>query len=156
MIGKVAAVCVSESKGTPKRDVGEGFLVAEQGIEGDAHSGFMHRQISMLSMEDIETMKAALPDLAPGSFAENITVEGFDLGSLKIGDRVRVGEALLELSQIGKECHTRCAVYHKTGDCILPKKGLFFRVIEGGRVKSGDPVKSVTGDSHPSLRSGTL
>jgi len=110
MIGKVAAVCVSESKGTPKRDVGEGFLVAEQGIEGDAHSGFMHRQISMLSMEDIETMKAALPDLAPGSFAENITVEGFDLGSLKIGDRVRVGEALLELSQIGKECHTRCAV----------------------------------------------
>jgi MOSC domain-containing protein YiiM len=145
MSGKVVAVCVSESKGTPKSDVGEGFLVADKGIEGDAHSGFMHRQISMLSMEDIETMKAALPDLVPGSFAENITVEGFDLSTLAIGDRLRVGEALLELSQIGKECHTRCAVYHKTGECIMPKKGLFFIVVEGGRVKNGDEVRSVNG-----------
>ena len=141
MSGKVVAVCVSENKGTQKTDVKEGFLLAEQGIEGDAHKGFAHRQISMLAMEDIETMKAALPDLAPGSFAENITVEGFDLSVLAIGDRLRVGESLLELSQIGKECHTRCRVYHITGDCIMPKKGLFFRVIEGGRVATGDEVE---------------
>ncbi|HAK41292.1 MAG TPA: MOSC domain-containing protein [Synergistales bacterium] len=141
MKGKVVAVCVSESKGTPKTDVGEGYLLTDVGIEGDAHAGFAHRQISMLAVEDIEIMKERLPDLAPGSFAENITVEGFDLSSLSIGDRVRVGEALLELSQIGKECHTRCAVYHSAGDCIMPRKGLFFRVIEGGRVATGDKVE---------------
>jgi MOSC domain-containing protein YiiM len=141
--GKVVAVCVSESKGTPKTDVGEGVLLPGLGIDGDAHAGFAHRQVSMLAVEDIETMKEKLPDLVPGSFAENITVEGFDLSSLSVGDRVRVGEALLELSQIGKECHTRCAVYHKTGDCIMPKKGLFFKVLEGGRVAAGDPVDRV-------------
>lgn len=140
MSGKVVAVCVSESKGTPKTDVGEGVLLPGLGVEGDAHAGFAHRQVSMLAVEDIETMKEKLPELAPGSFAENITVEGFDLSSLSIGDRVRVGQALLELSQIGKECHTRCAVYHKTGDCIMPRKGLFFKVIEGGRIAAGDPV----------------
>ncbi len=143
MRGKVVAVCVSESKGTPKTDVGEGVLLPGLGIDGDAHAGFAHRQVSMLAVEDIETMKEKLPDLVPGSFAENITVEGFDLSSLSVGDRVRVGEALLELSQIGKECHTRCAVYHKTGDCIMPKKGLFFKVLEGGRVAAGDPVDRV-------------
>ncbi|HOI82008.1 MAG: MOSC domain-containing protein [Thermovirgaceae bacterium] len=141
MKGKVIAVCVSESKGTPKTDVGEGYLLPDVGIEGDAHAGFAHRQISMLAVEDIEIMKERLPDLVPGSFAENITVEDFDLSSLSIGDRVRVGEALLELSQIGKECHTRCAVYHSAGDCIMPRKGLFFRVIEGGRVATGDAVE---------------
>ena len=141
MKGKVIAVCVSESKGTPKTDVGEGYLLPDVGIEGDAHAGFAHRQISMLAVEDIEIMKERLPDLVPGSFAENITVEDFDLSSLSIGDRVRVGEALLELSQIGKECHTRCAVYHSAGDCIMPRKGLFFRVIEGGRVATGDSVE---------------
>jgi len=141
--GKVVAVCVSESKGTPKTDVGEGVLLPGLGIDGDAHAGFAHRQVSMLAVEDIETMKEKLPDLVPGSFAENITVEGFDLSSLSVGDRIRVGEALLELSQIGKECHTRCAVYHQTGDCIMPKKGLFFKVIDGGRVAAGDPVNRV-------------
>lgn len=141
MKGKVIAVCVSESKGTPKTDVGEGYLLPDVGIEGDAHAGFAHRQISMLAVEDIEIMKERLPDLVPGSFAENITVEDFDLSSLSVGDRVRVGEALLELSQIGKECHTRCAVYHSAGDCIMPRKGLFFRVIEGGRVATGDAVE---------------
>ena len=146
MRGKVVAVCVSESKGTPKTDVGEGVLLPGLGIDGDAHAGFAHRQVSMLAVEDIETMKEKLPDLVPGSFAENITVEGFDLSSLSVGDRVRVGEALLELSQIGKECHTRCAVYHKTGDCIMPKKGLFFKVLEGGRVAAGDPVDRVWSD----------
>jgi MOSC domain-containing protein YiiM len=95
----------------------------------------------MLAVEAIEIMTDRLPDLVPGSFAETITVEDFDQSSLSIGDRVRVGEALLELSQIGKECHTRCAVYHSAGDCIMPRKGLFFRVIEGGRVATGDAVE---------------
>ena len=142
MKGKVAAVCVSEIKGVPKVNVGEGLLVEELGIEGDAHAGFAHRQVSVLAMEDIETMKSALPDLAPGSFAENITLEGLDLSDLDIGDRLEVGEALLELTQIGKECHSRCQIYHTAGDCIMPRKGLFFRVVRGGRVAVGDTAET--------------
>ncbi|MEA3507834.1 MAG: MOSC domain-containing protein [Synergistota bacterium] len=141
MKGKVAAVCVSDSKGVPKANVGEGVLVEELGVEGDAHAGFAHRQVSVLAMEDIETMKPALPDLAPGSFAENLTLEGLDLLGLNIGDRLEVGEALLELTQIGKECHSRCQIYHTTGDCIMPRKGLFFHVVRGGRVAVGDSAE---------------
>lgn len=138
--GKVVAVCISEQKGVPKKNVGEAVLEAGQGLAGDAHAGFAHRQVSMLALEDIETMKGKLPELEPGSFAENLTVAGVDLESLAIGDRFRVGEALLALTQIGKQCHTRCAIYHQTGDCIMPAKGLFFEVVEGGRVSVGDAV----------------
>lgn len=141
MSGRVVAVCVSEAKGTPKEDVGAGVLVPEVGIEGDAHAGFAHRQVSLLSMEDIRDMRAKLPGLRPGSFAENLTVEGVDLGFLAIGHRLRVGDALLEVTQIGKECHARCAVYHAAGDCIMPKKGIFCRVLRGGTVRSGDAVE---------------
>ncbi len=138
--GKIIAVCTSPSKGTIKTNVGSGMLIEEFGIEGDAHGGFAHRQVSLIAAEDIETMRAKLPDLEPGSFAENLTTEGFDLSALAIGDRVRVGTCLLEVSQIGKECHTKCQVFYKTGDCIMPKKGIFCRVIEGGRVEVGDEI----------------
>ena len=139
--GKIIAVCTSPEKGMIKHDVGEGLLLEEIGIEGDAHAGFMHRQVSLISIEDIRTMMEKLPDLVPGSFAENLTTEGFDLSALKIGDRLKVGETILEVSQIGKECHTKCEVFRKTGDCIMPKKGIFTRVIKGGKVKTGDTVR---------------
>ena len=139
--GHIIAVCTSKTKGTVKHDVGEGLLIEELGIEGDAHSGFAHRQISLISIEDIDTMRAKLPDLKPGSFAENLTTEGFNLGGVSIGDRLKVGETLLEISQIGKECHTHCEIYHKTGDCIMPQKGIFCRVIQGGKIKNGDTIE---------------
>ncbi|AER66254.1 MOSC domain containing protein [Thermovirga lienii DSM 17291] len=143
MEGKVVAVCVSEKKGTPKKNIKEAFLEEGVGIPQDAHASFGHRQISMLAFEDIEEAKKKLPELEPGSFAENITVKDFDLKSLEVGDRVQVGEAILELSQIGKECHTRCAIYHKTGDCIMPTRGIFFKVVKSGRVAVGDKVTKV-------------
>jgi len=139
--GKIIAVCTFPEKGMIKHDVGEGLLLEELGIEGDAHAGFMHRQVSLIAIEDIRTMMEKLPDLVPGSFAENLTTEGFDLSALKIGDRLKVGETILEVSQIGKECHTKCEVFRKTGDCIMPKKGIFTRVIKGGKVKTGDTVR---------------
>lgn len=124
-----------------KHDVGEGLLVEELGLEGDAHAGFMHRQVSLIALEDIKTMMKKLPELEPGSFAENLTTEGFDLSELKIGDRLAVGEALLEVTQIGKECHSLCEVFKKIGDCIMPRKGIFTRVIKGGKVKTGDIIR---------------
>jgi MOSC domain-containing protein YiiM len=141
--GKVVAVCKSDQKGVPKTNVGEAVLEVGQGLVGDAHAGFAHRQVSMLALEDIETMKEKLPELEPGSFAENLTVSGLYLEGLSIGARFRVGEALIALTQIGKECHTRCAIYHQTGDCIMPAKGLFFEVVEGGKVAVGDEIKPV-------------
>lgn len=140
-MARIIAVCTSKSKGTIKENVGSGLLIEEFGIEGDAHGGFAHRQVSLIAMEDIETMKAKLPDLAPGSFAENLTTEGIDLSALKVGDRLTVGSGcLLEVSQIGKECHTKCQVFHLTGDCIMPKKGIFCRVLTGGTVSVGDEI----------------
>jgi MOSC domain-containing protein YiiM len=144
--GTIAAVCTSEAKGTQKEDVGEAFLVVEKGLEGDAHAGFAHRQVSLLTLEDIETAKEKLPELRPGSFAENLTVQGLDLSGVAIGDRLRAGEALLEISQIGKTCHTKCEIYHKTGDCIMPRKGLFCRVLEGGWVRRGDSIELLPRD----------
>ncbi|MEG1824926.1 MAG: MOSC domain-containing protein [Cloacibacillus sp.] len=139
--GKIIAVCTAPEKGMIKHDVGRGLLVEGLGIEGDAHKGFMHRQVSLISMEDIRTMMEKLPDLIPGSFAENLTTEGFDLSQLKIGDMLKVGETLLEVSQIGKECHSHCEVFKKTGECIMPKKGIFTKVIKGGTVKTGDAIE---------------
>lgn len=139
--GRVAAVCVSKEKGTVKQDVGSARLAEEYGIEGDAHGGFAHRQISLIAAEDIESMKAKLPGLVPGSFAENITTEGLDLASLRVGDRLEAGECLLEVSQIGKECHSKCEVFRQSGDCVMPEKGIFCRVLRGGNVKTGDSIE---------------
>ncbi|HHZ03912.1 MOSC domain-containing protein [Acetomicrobium hydrogeniformans] len=141
--GIVWAVCLSKKKGTVKEDVGEATLIEGMGLEGDAHAGFMHRQVSLLALEDIEKMREKMPNLGPGSFAENITVKGLDMDSLSIGDRISVGDTLLEVTQIGKECHSKCEIFKITGDCIMPKKGIFCAVIKGGRVKKGDVVKKV-------------
>jgi MOSC domain-containing protein YiiM len=138
--GRILAVCTSPEKGTVKENTGEGRLLEEFGIEGDAHGGFGHRQVSLIASEDIETMKAKLPDLRPGSFAENLTTEGFDLSSLCVGDIIKAGECLLEVSQIGKECHAKCEVFKKSGECIMPEKGIFCRVLEGGLVRTGDAI----------------
>lgn len=140
-MARVVAVCVSDNKGTVKVDVGEANLVEEMGLEGDAHAGFAHRQVSLLNLEDIEETARRLPGLKPGSFAENLTIEGLDVSTLPVGTRLSVGESKLEITQIGKECHTKCEIYHKTGDCIMPKKGVFCRVLKGGRVRSGDEVQ---------------
>ena len=141
--GSIIAVCKSSEKGTIKKDAGEAELIAGFGIEGDAHGGFGHRQVSLIASEDIEIMKAKLPELVPGSFAENLTTEGIDLASLSAGDRLKAGECLLEVSQIGKECHARCQIFEQTGECIMPAKGIFCRVITGGCVRTGDPIERV-------------
>ena len=139
--GTIIAVCTSKRKGTPKTEVGSGFLQEGFGLEGDAHGGDWHRQLSLLSIEQIQTMADKGLDVKPGSFAENFTTQGFDLEALKVGDRLKIGESVvLEVTQIGKECHTRCAIYHKIGECIMPEKGIFCRIITGGEVKRGDII----------------
>ena len=141
MKGKVAAVCMAPAKGMQKTDVGEAILVEGKGMDGDAHFGFQHRQVSLLSAEDAAKIREKVPGLKPGDFAENFLVEGFDLSKLKPGERVLVGEALLEVTQIGKECHSRCAIYEAAGDCIMPRLGIFCRVVRGGTVRNGDSVE---------------
>lgn len=136
------AICVSEKKGTRKTPVNSACFIANHGIQGDAHAGSGHRQVSLLASEDIEAMRArGLPDLTAGAFAENLIVTGVPLGELGLGSRIRLGnEAELEISQRGKVCHTRCAIYDQVGDCVMPRLGLFARVVKGGVVSVGDSV----------------
>jgi len=143
--GRVEAVCLSEEKGTVKTAVPRAALEAGLGFVGDAHAGGWHRQVSLLDTADIESMRAkGLPDLAHGAFGENLVVAGVDLARLGLGSRLAVGaEAELEISQRGKVCHSRCAIYHRTGDCIMPRNGIFARVLRGGEVAAGDPVRVV-------------
>ncbi|MEZ4600425.1 MAG: MOSC domain-containing protein [Syntrophotaleaceae bacterium] len=141
MQGKVVAVCVSPTKGGRKKDVGQGTLVAGFGLEGDGHGGDWHRQISLLAKESIAKMQAKGLDVGAGDFAENLTTEGIDLCGLPVGTQLQVGEsALLEISQIGKICHTRCQIYYQAGDCVMPKEGIFAKVVKGGPVARGDRV----------------
>lgn len=140
MQGKITAVCISINKGERKTPVDAVELREEHGIVGDAHAGPWHRQVSLLARESIEKMRALGLDVTNGDFAENLTTEGIDLLALPIGTRLRVGAAELEVTQIGKECHTRCAIYHQAGDCVMPKEGIFARVVRGGTVQPGDPV----------------
>lgn len=140
-IGQLVAVCLSETKGTPKTNVGSGLLRVDWGLEGDAHAGKWHRQVSLLALESIEKMKAKGLNVAPGSFAENLTTSGLVLHTLPVGTRMRIGGALVEVTQIGKVCHDRCAVYEQAGDCVMPREGIFVKVLEGGRVRAGDPVE---------------
>ena len=131
---------ISEKKGVRKKPVDEVVLKTEYGIEGDAHaSSEWHRQVSLLALESIRKMQALGLDVSPGDFAENITTQGIDLVALPIGTRMTIGsEVIGEVSQIGKECHTRCAIYYQAGDCVMPKEGIFIRVLKGGKIKKGD------------------
>jgi len=140
----VLAVCISENKGERKKPVEAVEMRENHGIVGDGHAGDWHRQVSLLAQESIDKMRALGLDVNAGDFAENITTSGIDLVSLPIGTRLQVGETLLEVTQIGKECHTRCAIYYQAGDCVMPKEGIFARVITGGVVRPGDGIAIVT------------
>ena len=136
----VIAVCISEKKGERKNPVPAVELRENHGIIGDAHAGDWHRQVSLLAQESIDKMRAMGLDVNAGDFAENITTSGIDLVSLPIGSRLQVGQTLLEVTQIGKECHTRCAIFYQAGDCVMPKEGIFTKVINGGTIQPGDAV----------------
>lgn len=143
--GRVRSINVSKRKGTRKMPrEGGATVVAHRGLDTDAHAGDWHRQVSLLAWESIEKARATGLDVVEGDFAENVTTEGIDLLALPLGTRVRIGEdVLLELSQIGKVCHTKCAIYHLAGDCIFPREGVFFVALEDGEVKPGDSVQVV-------------
>ena len=138
---KVVAVCVSDEKGVPKHDIGAGQLLVDWGLEGDAHAGHWHRQVSLLAMESIAKMQAKGLKVGPGSFAENITTEGLELHTLPVGTHMRLGTALAEVTQIGKICHSRCAIYYQAGDCVMPREGIFVKVLQSGPVSVGDKVE---------------
>lgn len=139
----VVAVCRSESKGTRKQNIHHGVFRENYGLLEDAHSdASWHRQVSLLALESIRKMQSMGLQLEPGDFAENITTEGLDLASLPIGTRLAVGgEVVLEITQIGKECHTGCAIFQQVGKCIMPREGVFARVLRGGTVKEGDTIQ---------------
>ncbi|MFP4345555.1 MAG: MOSC domain-containing protein [Anaerolineales bacterium] len=139
--GKVVAVCVSKKKGTPKKDVGSGVLEVDWGLQGDAHAGKWHRQVSLLAWESIDKMRAKGLKVKEGSFAENITTEGVELYTLPVGTRMRLGSALVEVTQIGKICHDHCAIYQLAGDCVMPREGIFVKVLEPGEIKTGDTIE---------------
>jgi MOSC domain-containing protein YiiM len=136
----VLAVCISEKKGERKKPVESVELRENHGIVGDGHAGDWHRQVSLLAQESIDKMRALGLDVNAGDFAENITTSGINLVSLPIGSRLQIGDVVLEVTQIGKECHTRCAIYYQAGDCVMPKEGIFAKVISGGIIKPGDEI----------------
>jgi len=137
-LGKIEAICISREKGTVKDTIAAAELRAGHGIVGDAHAGDWHRQVSLLPSESIAKVRAAMPELADGAFAENLITSGVDLAGVKVGDKVAIeGGVLLEVTQIGKECHHGCAIRQITGDCIMPREGIFCRVLSGGRIEPG-------------------
>ena len=142
-MGKLIEICTSEKRGTRKVPVHRAALVAGHGIEGDAHAGSWHRQVSLLGLEEIEDFRARGADVDFGAFGENLIVEGYRLRELPVGTRFRIGGALLEMTQIGKECHTHCAIYHQVGDCIMPREGVFAEVLEGGEIAAGDAIEMI-------------
>jgi molybdopterin adenylyltransferase len=141
MNGSVMAISISARKGIPKRNVSEAELREQWGIVGDAHAGDWHRQVSLLALESIDSMRAKGLNVRPGAFAENITTQFLSLPDLRIGTELRIGDVLLEVTQIGKECHTRCAIYYRAGDCVMPREGIFARVLRGGMIQRGDTVE---------------
>lgn len=142
MAGVVQAICISRNKGETKDPVREARLRSGHGIEGDAHAGPWHRQVSLLAAESIDKIRRMIPDLADGAFAENVVTAGIELVTLPIGSRLALGdEVVLEVTQIGKECHNGCAIRELTGDCVMPREGIFCRVITGGLLRPGDAAR---------------
>jgi len=145
MKGKILAVCQSKKKGTIKTEIREGLLIENFGLKGDAHAGKWHRQISLLGIESINKMRDKGYQLSFGDFAENLTIEGLTLLKLPLGTELKIGkEVLLEITQIGKECHYDCEIRRKIGDCVMPREGIFARVLKGGKVKVGDQIEVLT------------
>ena len=140
-MGYVLAVCVSTEKGTQKQNVGTAVFVEDWGIEGDAHAGKWHRQVSLLSHEKIEAFRARGAQVEDGAFGENLVVSGIDFRSLPLGTKFQCNDVVLELTQIGKECHNGCEIYKIMGDCIMPREGVFTRVLHGGSISVGDTLR---------------
>ena len=148
--GQVIAVNISPKKGTRKKNVGTSCLLPGLGLQDDAHAAPGNRQVSLLAMESIEKMVRLGLKVGPGDFAENLTTRGLNLLALPLGTRFRIGDStLLEVTQIGKVCHTRCAIYYQAGDCVMPKEGIFAQVLEGGEIKAGDEIYVLGGNSDP-------
>lgn len=141
MMGKVIAVCTSPAKGTQKTNVGEALFIEDFGLEGDAHAGKWHRQVSLLSYDKIEEFRKRGAEVADGAFGENLVVEGFDFRTLPVGTRFCCNDVILEMTQIGKECHHGCEIFQKMGECIMPREGVFAKVIRGGRIHTGDNME---------------
>ncbi len=154
-MGKIVAICVSEKKGTLKTQVPSACLKEDWGLEGDAHAGRWHRQVSLLSADKIEAFREKVP-VEYGAFGENLVVEGFDLRSLPVGSRFAVGQAVLEMTQIGKECHQDCMIRRQTGDCIMPREGVFARVLTGGEIHVGDEMTLLGKDPDAPLRAAVI
>ncbi len=139
---KIVSIAISKKKGTRKTPVDEAFVSKDHGLEGDAHAGKWHRQVSFLSSESIEKTRQEGLDVTFGDFAENIATEGIDWPEVAVGTRFRLGEkVVIEITQIGKECHNKCAIYYKAGDCIMPREGVFAKVLEEGSIHTGDEIQ---------------
>jgi len=144
LTGRIIGVCISDRKGISKTNVKEALLEAGSGLKGDAHAGPWHRQVSLLAKESIDKMKAKGYELVEGSFAENLTVEGINLKELPIGTELTIGDSVrLRVTQIGKECHTKCAIFRKVGECVMPTEGIFAEVLQGGPVKVSDKIQII-------------
>lgn len=143
-MGTIMAVNISEKKGTPKKNVHTARLIEEFGLEHDAHAGRWHRQVSLLSYEKIEEFRARGAEVEDGAFGENLIVKGYDLKQLPVGTRLRCNDVVLEVTQIGKECHSGCEIYKTMGDCIMPREGIFARVIHGGVITEKDEIQVIT------------
>ena len=142
--GRVLSVNISDKKGEKKHNVDRCLLVAQSGLEGDAHAGFQHRQVSLLAEESVQKIRDKGLDVQFGDFAENLTISGLELFTLPIGTKLKVGqEVLLEMTQIGKVCHERCNIFHQVGDCVMPREGVFAAVVTGGEVRVGDEVEVI-------------
>jgi MOSC domain-containing protein YiiM len=150
MKGTIISINISDKKGMRKKPVESVFIKENFGIEGDAHaSSSWHRQVSLLAIESIKKMQDMGLDVKPGDFAENLTTEGIDLLSLPVGTRLTIGSEIeAEVSQIGKECHARCAIYYQAGDCVMPKEGIFVKILRGGTVSHGDTIAVLAGSSY--------
>lgn len=147
-MAEVVSVNISEQKGTVKKEVPEIHLKLRHGIVGDAHAGDWHRQISLLAEESVDKMRVLLPDLRPGAFAENINTAGIDLKALPVGTRLRLGETVVEITQIGKQCHNDCEIKRTTGKCVMPTEGVFAVVVKEGTVRKGDVIEML-GEAKP-------
>ena len=142
--GKIIAISISNKKGIPKTNIPSANLIEDWGSDGDVHAGKWHRQVSLLAIESINKMKEkGLPNIIPGAFAENITTEFLNLPQLEIGNKMKIGESVLEVTQIGKECHNRCAIFQTVGDCVMPREGIFAKVLTGGKILVNDNVEII-------------
>ena len=142
-MGVIKGICISVKRGTAKHEIEEAILAKDWGIQGDAHAGHWHRQVSLLSYEKIEEFRKKGADIELGAFGENLIVSGYDFRNLAVGTRFQCGEAVLEMTQIGKECHSHCEIYKRMGECIMPREGVFAIVLHGGTIRKGDLLERI-------------